>query len=122
MYIVGVIACATLAFWAYSVSSQTRAASIKLHSLKAEIRKEHERISVLKSEWAYLNRPERLRHLVELNFEKLGLVQITDVNYGEATMVPYPSPDQLENLPEIDNSEIERLLADIASGEKEAEQ
>ena len=113
MYIIGILICAILAYWAYSISSETRMASIELRSLKSEIRKEHERISVLRSEWAYLNRPERLRHLVELNFDKLGLVQITEQNYGETSVVPFASQEALDELPEINDSELEQILAEI---------
>ncbi len=122
MYIIGVIICAVLAYWAYSISSETRAASIELRALKSEIRKEHERISVLRSEWAYLNRPERLRHLVELNFDELGLVQITEQNYSETSVVPFASQEDLDELPEIDHSALEQILAEIETAPSEGTQ
>lgn len=103
MYAFGFILCAGLAYWAYSIASKTRLASIELQEINSQILKEHEQIAVLKSEWAYLNRPERLRHLVELNFDKLGLVPIVAKNYGEASDIPYPSanvePVATENQP-----------------------
>ena len=41
--------------------------------LRAEIADEREALAVLNAEWAYLNRPDRLRDLADLNGDRLGL-------------------------------------------------
>lgn len=111
--IFGVSAVLLVAFIAYAQAGKTRAASQELAQLIAEISKERERIEVLQSEWAYLNRPERLRYLVMLNQDALGLKQIDASNYGETSLVPYPSPDALDALPPIDNAQIEQILTNL---------
>jgi hypothetical protein len=45
---------------------------------------------VLKAEWAYLNRPDRLRALVDAHAETLDLVPLAPEHFGEAAMVAYP--------------------------------
>lgn len=116
LYIIGVLACAVVAFWAYSISAKTRAATSELAYLQSEIEKEYERIATLRSEWAYLNRPERLRHLVEINFEKLGLVQITEQNYAQSSVVPFASEEELNALPAIDGGELAEVIAQDVEG------
>ena len=56
----------TLAFWAYQENVKARA-----------------KLAVLKAEWAYLNRPERLIHLTNLGFDQLKLGPIRAANFGE---------------------------------------
>ena len=43
----------------------------KSEELQVEIGKARAKLSVLKAEWAYLNRPERLIHLTNLGFDKI---------------------------------------------------
>ena len=57
---------------------------------------------MLEAEWAYLNRPDRLRALVDANAEALGLVPLDPAQFGEAAMVafpPEPEPEATELLP-----------------------
>ena len=62
--------CAT---WAYRVNYATQEAMGRLADLRQEIAAEREAIAVLNAEWAYLNRPDRLRALVAANAAALGL-------------------------------------------------
>ncbi len=82
LLIIGGLSCAVLAIWAYQVSGKTRGALTHLKQLNNEIAAEQEHIEMLRAEWAILNRPERLRFLVEANAARLGLVQIATNNYG----------------------------------------
>ena len=52
-----------------------------------------EAIGVLNAEWAYLNRPERLRELVDLKFDVLQLIPLTPSHFGDSEMIRYPIPE-----------------------------
>jgi hypothetical protein len=64
--------------------------------LRRDILAAHERLSVLRAEWAYLNRPDRLRDLAELNFDTLGLLPLDAEQFGNVDQVTYPVVDLLE--------------------------
>ena len=84
-----VVVCAT---WAYRVNYATQEAMDRVADLHASIAREHEAISVLDAEWAYLNRPDRLRDLVARNEAALGLDELTPEQFGEVASVPFPPP------------------------------
>lgn len=85
------------AYWAYNVNYTTRAAERRVAVLNDQIGAEADKIDVLRAEWAYLNRPERLLRLAEANFEVLGLVSVRADHYAEVGDVPRES-DGLEGL------------------------
>jgi len=82
-----------LAFWAYSENYKTKAALDQVAELQREIGHLRETRSVLRAEWAYLNRPDRLRDLALLNFERLRLVPITPDHFGHVAKLPKPQTD-----------------------------
>ena len=75
------------ATWTYQVNYDTRAAKKRVAQLQREIAFERETISVLNVEWAYLNRPERLRLLAETYFVELRLMAIHSGNFADRTDV-----------------------------------
>jgi len=79
-----------LAFWAYRENYATRAALAELRSLQREIGALEEERRMLRAEWAFLNRPERLRALAALNFDRLGLMPMTPDHFGAIDQVAYP--------------------------------
>lgn len=79
-----------LAFWAYRENYATKAVIDEVARLERAISEEREVLSVLNAEWAYLNRPDRLRDLAELNFERLQLMPILPEQFGSSTEVTYP--------------------------------
>lgn len=83
----GVIA---LAFWAYQENYQTQAALKEVRSLHADIGTSRARLNMLNAEWAYLNRPDRLRDLADLNFDRLGLLPLSPEAFGRVDQVAYP--------------------------------
>ena len=85
--IVMVVICAT---WAYRVNYTTQEAMNRVADLEAAIAAEREAIAVLDAEWAYLNRPDRLRALVAGNAATLGLVELTPDHFGDVAMIAYP--------------------------------
>tara|TARA_B100000575_G_scaffold134709_1_gene107314 strand:- start:190 stop:549 length:360 start_codon:yes stop_codon:yes gene_type:complete len=76
----------TLAYWAYQENVKTQIAMKKSEELQAEIGKARAKLTVLKAEWAYLNRPERLIHLTNLGFDQLKLGPIRAANFGEVNI------------------------------------
>ena len=74
------LAVMALAFWAYRENYRTQAEIAAVKGLQSEIRQLKESLSVLNAEWAYLNRPDRLRELAER--EGLSLEQCIAVGDG----------------------------------------
>lgn len=79
-----------LAFWAYQENYRTRQALADKRALERRLGELHEHLGVLRAEWAYLNRPERLRELTELNFAALRLLPMTPDHFGRIDQVAYP--------------------------------
>ncbi len=99
-----------VAYWAYKENYQTQASIRRVTELQYQIAKEREAISVLNAEWAYLNRPDRLRDLVDLNFADLELLPLLPEHFADVELVAYPQPD-------IDLFELEEPVSVQESGE-----
>jgi hypothetical protein len=84
-----------LAFWAYQENYKTQQAQREVRELQAQIGAAHSRLGMLRAEWAYLNRPDRLRELAELNFDRLELLPLMPEAFGRVDQVAYPLPDLL---------------------------
>ncbi len=67
--------------WAYNVNYKTRSVIKSVKTLSSEIQNKEDRIKLLKAEWTYLNRPERLNRLVTINFPELRLLALSYENY-----------------------------------------
>ncbi|MEM9582699.1 MAG: cell division protein FtsL [Pseudomonadota bacterium] len=79
-----------MAYWSYSENYKTRDSLRTATALQREIGASRETLAVLQAEWAYLNRPERLADLADLNFERLQLLPITSSQFGTVTQVAFP--------------------------------
>ncbi|GAA4223260.1 hypothetical protein GGQ68_000816 [Sagittula marina] len=99
LFILAALAVIGSGYWAYRENYQTQDELDRAQGLRAEITGARERLAILRAEWAYLNRPDRLRDLTELNFDKLGLIPLRPDQFGRIDQVAYPLP------PEIDISE-----------------
>lgn len=93
MYILCCAFVVGLAYWAYTENYSTQASVKRVQTLQAQIAKEREAIAVLNAEWAYLNRPDRLRELADMNFERLGLVPLSAQHFGSAEWIQYPDSE-----------------------------
>ncbi|MEM0948520.1 MAG: cell division protein FtsL [Pseudomonadota bacterium] len=92
--IYGLIALAVmgLAFWAYQQNYTTQAALRETQAVRADMARLRDRLAVLRAEWAYLNRPDRLRDLANLNYDRLKLFPLAPEQFGTAEQVALPPP------------------------------
>lgn len=79
-----------MAVWAYGVNYKTMSGFDRVDDLRHQIAEEREALQVLRVEWAYLNRPERLSRLVSLHNDRLGLVSMGPEILQEAMVIPFP--------------------------------
>lgn len=96
-YVMTALAVMALAVWAYRENYRTQQAIAEVEALHRDIGGLREKIAVLNAEWAYLNRPDRLRALAEINYDRLGLMPLSAAQFAELDQVAYPIPE----LPEI---------------------
>lgn len=99
-YLVAVIAVMGMAFWAYRENYRTQTRIGEMSRVRAEISDLRERLGLLRAEWAYLNRPERLRELVDLNFDRLLLVPLTPEQFVAIPQIAWPDPADAHPDPE----------------------
>ncbi len=91
-YVLAALAVMGLAFWAYQENYKTQAAIAEVRDLHRDIGVAHERLGMLRAEWAYLNRPDRLADLADLNFDRLGLLPLMPDAFGAVDQIIYPLP------------------------------
>jgi len=99
-YILSAMAVMGLAYWAYQENYKTQQAVREVKRLHRQIGREREALVVLNAEWAYLNRPDRLRELAEINFDRLGLLPFMPDQFGRVDQIAFP----VENLVSLSNS------------------
>lgn len=92
LYLFTVLVVMGLAFWAYRENYRTQAEINKMADVQREMAVLRENLAILRAEWAYQNRPERLRELVNLNFDKLKLLPLTSDQFVDVGHVAYPAP------------------------------
>ncbi len=63
--IAAILALIGSAVYAYSIKYQTSYRSEQIAKTKLEIKAEHDAIGVLRAEWAFLTRPERIQQLAD---------------------------------------------------------
>jgi hypothetical protein len=92
LYVLAAFGVMGLAFWAYQENYKTQASTKEVRALHAQIGAAHERLGMLRAEWAYLNRPDRLADLAELNNDGLGLLPLMPDSFGAVDQIIYPIP------------------------------
>lgn len=97
LYVLLFLALIALGFWAYRENYATQTALKEVEGLQRQIVGLREALSVQRAEWAYLNRPDRLRDLATANYDRLGLLPMEPSQFGAAAQVAYPAA----KLPDI---------------------
>lgn len=92
LFILSAMVLMSLAFWAYRENYATQRALKDVSNLNREIADLRETLSQQRAEWAYLNRPSRLRDLVALNFDSLGLLPMDPGQFAPVDQVAFPLP------------------------------
>lgn len=94
--IVGLVICLTAAAMLYTVKYRVQELDSQIASAQAQIRDEKAAMHVLSAEWAFLNRPDRLRTLSDkyLQLASLDGQQLTEV----ASLPMVQSDVQLANV------------------------
>lgn len=93
LFLLSAMAVVGLAYWAYMENFKTQTALNEVKQLQREISDARGRLGVLRAEWAYLNRPDRLRDLADINFDTLGLLPLTPEQFGHVDQVAFPEPE-----------------------------
>lgn len=106
LYVISAMIVLAMGFWAYRENYQTQDALREVSQLQRQIGQRREELAVLRAEWAYLNRPERLRELAELNYSRLRLKPLEPEQFGRVDQVSYPRPDAVVPAPVTDPIEV----------------
>jgi hypothetical protein len=69
LHIIAITALIASAGYAYSIKYETLYFAEQVAKLKGKIQRERDTIAVLKAEWQYLNRPDRLQAAVERHLD-----------------------------------------------------
>ena len=101
LYVATFIAVIALAFWAYRENYATQHSLREVSDLQREIASLREALSIQRAEWAYLNRPDRLRDLAALNFDRLGLLPLEPEQFGQVDQTAYPPSSFPTLMPDL---------------------
>lgn len=94
--ILTVVVVMGLAYWAYQENIKTQAAIARTQTLQNEIGTARSRLAVLRAEWAFLNRPDRLIKLSVKYFPDLRLAPLRADNFGTIDQVDFPGDFQFD--------------------------
>lgn len=101
--ILATLAVVALGYWAYSANYATQDAMRERRDLQREIADTKARLHMLDDEWAYLNRPDRLRDLVDLNYARLSLMAMNPDSFGRFDQVSFPpDPFEIQDVLDVD--------------------
>lgn len=89
-----IILCTTaivlaLGVWAFQETHKTQMAQAEVETLERDIAKARDRLFHLKTEWAFLNRPERLLDLADMNFQRLELLEVSVDQFSYADQIKF---------------------------------
>ena len=82
--IVAILALVGSAVYAYSIKYQTAYRAEQIAKTKIEIKAERDAIAVLRADWAYMTRPERLQPLADKYLPDMKPLQVTQLVPAQA--------------------------------------
>ena len=92
LYILSFLAVLGSAFWAYRENYATQHQLKEIAALQDDIAALREEIGLQRAEWAYLNRPARLRELATVMFDRLGLLPMEPEQFSTSDRIAFPAP------------------------------
>ena len=92
LYFCSALVVMAMAFWAYRENYATQKALRELAALQDSIAGLREDITMQKAEWAYLNRPTRLKEFATVNFDRLHLLPLEPEQMADGKSVAFPAP------------------------------
>ena len=96
--LINMVCLAVLAIGVYLVKYSVQDVQTNVVTLKSQLASEKESLHLLNAEWAYLNRPDRLRQLSDRH---LDLVPLDSRQIDKVSVLPvaavYTSPQQKQN-------------------------
>jgi cell division protein FtsL len=69
LHVVAIGALVSSALYAYTIKYETTLEAEQLQKLKAKTQRERDAIAVLRAEWSYLNRPDRVQALADAHLD-----------------------------------------------------
>jgi len=84
-----------IAYWAYQENVKTKKELNYAQELQTSIGEARNRLTVLRAEWAYQNRPRRLQHLADMNYDNLQLLPLHAEHFSSVDQVDFPDPPRL---------------------------
>ena len=97
--VLALVSVLALGVLAYRENYATQATLREVRGLQQEIADLREALSIQRAEWAYLNRPDRLRELSTINFDRLRLLPLEPEQFGLSSQIAFPAPKV--ELPEV---------------------
>ena len=84
-----------IAYWAYQENVKTKKQLTYAQELQTALGETRNRLSILRAEWAYQNRPRRLQHLADMNYDSLHLLPLRADHFSSVDLVVFPDPPSL---------------------------
>ncbi len=82
--IVAIVALVGSAVYAYTIKYQTSFRAEQITKTKLEIKAERDAIAVLRAEWSFLTRPERLQQLADRYLPALQAAKVDQITTAQA--------------------------------------
>ncbi len=115
VYVLAFLGLIGLGAWAYRENYATQSSLREVVALQDEIATLRENLTVQRAEWAYLNRPERLRVLATLNFDRLGLLPMDSAQFGATSAIAYPpTAEAMPEATEISSFDVDPAALEAA--------
>tara|TARA_Y100001960_G_C14034084_1_gene522025 strand:+ start:113 stop:415 length:303 start_codon:yes stop_codon:yes gene_type:complete len=94
-----------IAFWAYQENIKTKKEVKKTEELQKAIGQTRSRLAILRAEWAYQNRPNRLQDLADLNYDNLQLLPLRASHFGNVDQIGFQDVADI-NFNELEPTEV----------------